>query len=300
MKSRIFPLGTLVLAMLIPSNRGLSQNLSGRGAIEHISASDSSFEPLHAFSSSSDNAADAESAATSFVRLSPSGAAVPKPFRPFSRVGIDSHTGFGGAGFDIATPLSRNFNVRAGSDFFGYSTTFQEQGANVAINLRMRSGHASLDWFPFGGRFRLSPQVVFANNNRVQATALIPSGSTVTLNGQDYISSFTDPLHGSGSVEFRKVSPGLTLGFGNIIPRTRSHLSTPVEVGFYYVGQPGLKVNFSGGACDPTQPPAIGCQSVRQDAGFQQNLAAFIARNNNNLSYASFFPIFSVGFGYAF
>jgi len=42
------------------------------------------------------------------------------------------------------------------------------------------------------------------------------------------------------------------------------------------------------------------CQSVSQDAGFQQNLAAFITRNNNNLSYASFFPIFSVGFGYAF
>jgi hypothetical protein len=141
---------------------------------------------------------------------------------------------------------------------------------------------------------------VFANNNRVRATALIPSGSAVTLNGQDYVSSFTDPLHGSGSIEFRKVSPGLTLGFGNIIPRTRSRFSVPIEAGFYYVGEPGLKVSFSGSACDPTQPPAIGCQSVRQDAGFQQNLAAFIARNNNNLSYASFFPIFSIGFGYAF
>jgi hypothetical protein len=39
---------------------------------------------------------------------------------------------------------------------------------------------------------------------------------------------------------------------------------------------------------------------VDQDPGFQQNLAAFIARNNHNLSYASFFPVFSVGFGYAF
>jgi hypothetical protein len=28
--------------------------------------------------------------------------------------------------------------------------------------------------------------------------------------------------------------------------------------------------------------------------------AAFIARNNHDLSYASFFPVFSVGFGYAF
>ncbi len=164
----------------------------------------------------------------------------------------------------------------------------------------MQSGHASLDWFPFGGRFRLGPLMVFANNNRVLATAIIPSGSIVTLNGQNYISSLTDPLHGSGSVEFHKISPGFTLGFGNIVPRTKAHFSVPVEAGFYYVGQPGLKVNFSGSACDPTQPPAIGCQSVTQDASFQQNLAAFIARNNHNLSYASFFPVFSVGFGYAF
>jgi hypothetical protein len=87
---------------------------------------------------------------------------------------------------------------------------------------------------------------------------------------------------------------------GNVIARTRHHLSIPIEAGFYYVGQPGLKVNFTGSACDPTQPAAIGCESVDQDPGFQQNLAAFIARNNHNLSYASFFPIFSAGVGYAF
>ena len=84
-----------------------------------------------------------------------------------------------------------------------------------------------------------------------------------------------------------------------MIPRTRSHLSIPVEVGFYYVGQPELKVNFTGSACDPTLPAAIGCESVHRDPGFRQNLAAFIARNKHNLSYASLFPILSVGFGYA-
>jgi hypothetical protein len=284
--------------MLLSSNPGISQRLSASGA--HLSASDSSFGAEHDFSSSNDGAPDAESAATPFVKQSPSSPVMSETLRPFSRVGFDSHVGIGGVGFDVATPLSEKFNVRAGSDFFSYSTTFQEQGANIAANLRMRSGHASLDWFPFGGRFRLSPQVVFANNNRAQGTAIIPSGSTVTLNGQDYISSLADPLHGSGSIDFRKVSPGFSLGFGNIIPRTRSHFSVPVEAGFYYVGQPGLKVAFTGSACDPTQPQAIGCQSVDQDPGFQQSLAAFIARNNNNLKYASFFPIFSVGFGFAF
>jgi hypothetical protein len=290
MKSQIFLLSTVFLAVMISGNPGHAQT------IEHAFAMGSGSEPLAAPSSSS---IPAESA-LAFVKPVPSGAIESRPFRPFSRIGFDSHVGIGGAGFDIATPLSRNFNVRAGSDFFSYSTTFQEQGANVAINLHMQSGHTSLDWFPFGGSFRLSPQLVFANNNRVQATASIPSGSTITLNGQDYISSFADPLHGSGSVEFRRVSPGFSFGFGNIIPRGRGRFSVPVEAGFYYVGQPGLKVAFSGSACDPTQPPAIGCQSVSQEPDFQKNLAAFISRNNHNLSYASFFPIFSIGFGHSF
>ena len=98
---------------------------------------------------------------------------------------------------------------------------------------------------------------------------------------------------------FRKVSPGLSFGFGNMIPRTRGRVSFPVEAGFYYVGQPSLKVDFSGSACDPQYPASIGCQPVMQDPGFRRDLAAFIVRNNHNLSYASFFPVFSVGFSYS-
>jgi hypothetical protein len=300
MKSRIFPLSTVILAIMLPSSRGLAQSPQGQGANEHTLAAASSFESLPSPISSSNDSSDAESAAAAYVRPTPSGVATPKPFRPFSRIGFASRGGIGGIGFDIATPLSRKFNVRVGSDLFNYSTTFQEEGANVAVNLHMQSGHTSLDWFPFGGLIRLSPQLVFANNNRVQATAVIPSGSTITINGQNYISSLTDPLHGSGSIEFRRVSPGFSLGLGNIIPRERKRFSVATELGFYYVGQPGLKVNFNGSACDPTQSPSVGCQSVSQDPSFQQNLSAFIARNNHNLSYASFFPIFSIGFGHSF
>jgi hypothetical protein len=216
-------------------------------------------------------------------------------------MGYDSHIGIGGIGFDIATPLFRKFNLRSGADFFSYAANFQEQGANIGANLRMRTAHANLDWFPFGGRFRLSPLLVFSNNNRIEATALIPAGSTITLNGQNFISSHSDPLHGAGSIDFRKVSPGLTLGFGNVVPRDhRSHISVPIEAGFYYVGQPRLNLNFSGSACDATVPATIGCEAVDKDSGFMQDLVAFTARNNRNLSYASFFPVFSVGLGYSF
>jgi hypothetical protein len=295
-KSHISLCSAAITVLLLSPSCGLPQSLTNPESIQPTATAILSSEPLHAFRFST----DAASAPASFVTLPPRTVTTPKTFHPFSTIGFDSHTGLGGEGFNIATPLARRFNLRAGADFFSYSTTFQEQGANVAINLRMQTGHASLDWFPLNGRFRLSPLLVFANNNRILATALIPSGSTVTLNGYNYISSATDPIHGNGCIDFRKVSPGLTLGLGNIIPRTRSHISIPIEAGFYYVDQPNLQVSFSGSACDPSYPQSVGCQSVTHDPEFQKNLAAFIARNNHNLSYASFFPILSMGFGYAF
>jgi hypothetical protein len=282
MKSHVFALSAFAIALVIPDS------FAQTTALENT-AFNTDPAPLRATESPS---------AAGFVSRPPVPRATTETYRPFSALGFATRVGFGGTGFDFATPLSTRFNLRAGGDFFSYGTNFQEQGANVGITLHLRTGHAALDWFPFRGHFRLSPQLVFSNNNRILATAVIPSGSTVTLSGQDYISSYTDPLHGSGRIDFKKVSPGLSFGFGNLIPRDRSHFSFPVELGFYYVGQPSLEVAFTGSACDPNYAPSTGCESVNQDSGFQQSLAAFKSRNENNLSYASFFPVFSVGFGY--
>jgi hypothetical protein len=221
-------------------------------------------------------------------------------FAPFRSYGIDAHVGVNGIGGDIATTLAPKFNLRIGGDFYNYSTSFTDEGANVNASLHLASGHASLDWYPFLNGFRVSPTVVFANNNRGRGTAIIPAGSTVTLDGDDYVSSTADPLHGSGSVDFRKTAPGLTVGWGNIIPRSPGRWSFPVELGFYYVGQPRLNIMFTGSACDPTEPQPLGCESVNSDPDFQKSLAAFKSRNENNLSYASFFPIASFGVGYRF
>lgn len=227
-------------------------------------------------------------------------AAVPTPVRLPGRIGIALQSGINGIGGETAVAVVPHFNVRLGGQYFGYSTTFQQDGANVSATLRLGGGKASLDWFPFHNGFHLSPLLVFANLTDARAKVIVPPGARITLSGTDYRSSQTDPLHGSGSVGFSKVAPGLTVGYGNILGRRRKHFSFPVELGFYHVGQPALKVAFSGSACDPSLPEPIGCQSVLQDPGFQKDLAAFIRRNNHNLSYASNFPIFSFGFGYSF
>lgn len=218
----------------------------------------------------------------------------------FHSLGFAVHVGINGAGGDIALPVAQHFNLRVGGDYMQYSTTFTEEGANVAAALRLGHGKVAVDWLPFGNGFRISPVAVFAVQTHVDATVLVPSGSTITLDGSDYVSSNADPLRGSAQVKTRSAAPGLTVGWGNIAPHGDRHWSFPVEFGFYYIGQPDLTVNFQGSACDPNYPQPVGCQDVTQDAGFQKDLGAFIRRNQNNLSYASFFPEASFGVGYRF
>jgi hypothetical protein len=62
-----------------------------------------------------------------------------------------------------------------------------------------------------------------------------------SLSGQDYISSYTHPLHGSGRIDFNKVSPDLSFGVGDLIPRDRSHFNFPIELGFTTLASPAYR-----------------------------------------------------------
>jgi hypothetical protein len=214
-------------------------------------------------------------------------------------IGVDVHAGVNGIGGDIAMPVAQHFNLRLGGQYFKYSNSFSQDGANITASLHLGDGAVAIDWFPFHNGFRISPQAFFAIQTHVQANVIVPVGQTITLNGEDFTSSATDPLHGTGAVTTRKTAPGISIGWGNISPRGDGRLSFPVEVGFYYIGQPDLKVSFSGTACS-TQVSGSGCEDVTQDPNFQSSLKAFITRNQHNVSYASFFPIASVGVGYRF
>lgn len=248
--------------------------------------------------SSSTDSNDTETSKLPSLSSSPNSGAIPT--QTPDRLGVEVQAGLNGIGADIGLAVASHLNLRVGGQFFDYSSSFQEEGANVDASLHLGGGKASLDWFPFRNGFHVSPLVVFLNQTSVRATVIVPPGQTISLDSGDYRSSQADPLHGSASIGVWKTSPGLSIGYGNIIPRSGRHFSFPVELGFYYVGQPTLKVAFSGSACDPSEPEPLGCQAVQDDAGFQRDLAAFIRRNNNNLSYASFFPIASIGVGYSF
>jgi hypothetical protein len=216
--------------------------------------------------------------------------------KPFSAVGVAVKAGIGGIGFDLATPLARHFNLRAGASFFNYGLTSSDNGIHYSGTLSLQTANASLDYFPFHGTFRLSPGVTFYNGNHISGSAMVPGGQSFTLNGADYVSSTTDPVSGAGYLELgEKAAPSFTLGWGNMIPRHGGHWSVPFEIGFKYIQRPLVTLSLTGSACQDGV-----CRPVATDPETQANIQGEQKTLNNDLAALRFFPIVSLGVSYKF
>ena len=198
-----------------------------------------------------------------------------------------------GIGFEAATPIARDFNVRGGANFFSYSRSFGINNINYAAKLDLRSVEASLDFFPWAKGFHVSPGAILYNGISLDANANVPGGSYFTLNGTTYESSSTDPVTGTAKVGLNRFAPMLTLGFGNLIPRSVRHFSVPFEIGFAYIGDPKVQLNLAGTAC--TTYPALNCQDVATSQQIQSDIAAQEAKFQKDASAIKLLPLFSIG-----
>ena len=228
-------------------------------------------------------------------------------FKPFSSVAVAVKVGVGGIGFDLATPLGRHFNLRGGGMFFGYNTSIvTDDGYQVNGDLKLKTVTAMLDYAPFGGSFRISPGIVFYNGNGLQATATVPASGTFDLGDQTYKSSVEDPLHGSLGLTFgNKVAPALTVGWGNMIPRhLGQHWSVPFEIGFEYISDPKITLQFAGTACTDTtttcHTTSPTAQNLTTNPEAQANTLQEQNDLNSDISALKVYPIVSIGLSYKF
>jgi hypothetical protein len=227
-----------------------------------------------------------------------------------------SHLAFGGGisplGIQLqaTTNLASHLNLRASGNFFNYSTNFTSNGINATAKLNLASAGASVDAYPFRWGFRISPGVLFYNQNQLTAATNVPAGTSFTLNDTTYYSANTNsatgatPIVGNGALGLNATKPAFTatVGFGNTA-RGNRHWSFPVDLGVAFIGAPTVKVSLSGWACadqaqtecsnlaDPTNPISVAVQS---------NLTAQVAKWTSDLNPLKTYPILSAGVAYSF
>jgi hypothetical protein len=89
----------------------------------------------------------------------------------------------------------------------------------------------------------------------------------------------------------------VTVGWGNLVPRSNKRFSIPFEIGIAFQGSPQTTLNLTGNVCDS---PGVNCRSIAGDSVVQSQLRTEQTKINNSLSLFKVYPIISIGFGYKF
>ena len=237
------------------------------------------------------------SSANGLIRTIPVPSAVSElpSTRPFRSLAIGLTANTLGAGIEVATPLSRSFNLRSGFNIFSFSYPFSVDGLNYNSHLRLNSSTSTIDWFPGHRAFHISPGILYSRNS-LGAIASVGPGQSFQLGDQAFVNSVNDPVAGTATVVFpHKIAPMLMIGFGNILPRSGRHFSVPFEIGAAYTGAPKIDVNLNGTACTTD-----GCVSFATNPDAQASLRQEVSSINETLKRIPVYPIVSLGVAYHF
>lgn len=226
---------------------------------------------------------------------------------PFSRLAFGGGISLMGVNLQAATNINQRFNVRGTGNFFKYTlNNIDTNGFSLNGQLNFATAGASLDYFPFPSHgFRVSPGLLFYNENQITAGATGSSGSSITLNGVKYYSENALPItmNGTLGLNTHKQAFTLTTGWGNMIPHRGGHWSFPFELGAAFTGSPNVNVLLTGYGCTNPLDAAISgpsCVNMATDPNAQSELNSQINKWKSNLNPLQVYPIFSFGAGYAF
>jgi len=231
---------------------------------------------------------------------------------PFSRIGIGADVNFLGIGIKSAIVLNHYFDARLMGNFFFLDTgRFEVESFNVDANVHFASGAASLDFYPLGSVFRVSPGVLFYNGNKLSGTLELAPGQSFTPENQIYYSAYPNattgatPLRGTGVLALNTNKPAFTIagGFGKYIPRSNRHWSFPSEFGVAFTGPSKIKIDTSGWVCTDeaqTQCANVGNPNSQVGQDFNADLQSRVDKYQKDLNKVTVYPLFSYSVMYSF
>ena len=226
---------------------------------------------------------------------------------PFSRLAVGGGISLMGVDLQAATNVNRHLNVRGTGNFFNYTVNnINTNGFSLAGKVNFATAGASLDYYPFPSHgFRLSPGVLFYNENQITASAIGTSGSNITLNEQKYYSEIANPVAVNAAVGLNTYKQAFTMttGWGNMIPHKGGHWSFPFEFGAAFTGTPSVNVILTGYACTSQADAATSgpsCVNMATNTTAQSNLTTQVNKWKSDLNPLLAYPILSFGASYAF
>jgi len=221
--------------------------------------------------------------------------------RPFSRLALGVDVSPLGVGFEIATNVNRHFNVRGSGNFFKYTDDgISTEGFDVTAKANFASAGASVDYYPLHNGFRLSPGVLFYNQNTVDLVFRAKPGTSFSLDDHTYYSATGAQAvvgYGKYGLGDGRAAFTATTGWGNVIPASGRHLTFPVEIGVAFIKQPTVALNLTGFVCNSKGQD---CVDVATDPTAQADLAVQVKSYAHDIEQLKTYPIVKFGVAYNF
>jgi len=185
-----------------------------------------------------------------------------------------------GLGGDLTTDIVPGLNLRGGVQWFSLDFDTEFEDIDYSVDVDFLNPLLLLDWYPFGGSFRLSGGILF-NQSDVDLRAT-PS-QPVEIGGTIYTPAEVGTLRGQS--DFNPIAPYVGIGWGNAVGRSR-RLGLAMDLGVAFIGSPGVDLSATGLlASDPT---------------FRAHLAQEEEDIEDDLHDFKFYPVLSLTLYYCF
>ncbi len=197
-------------------------------------------------------------------------------------VAVGLRGGTAGIGGEVTIGLLSRLNFRSGLNVFSYDGSGIESGTEYNYTVKLRSVPLLLDYHPFDNGFKVTSGI-FINNSKVTGVAQ-PDGPMLDIGGIKY--EILDIGDVNGTIDFRKASPYLGIGWGNALSKGSS-VKITVDIGVLFQGKPNVTL-------EPTKDTASSIP------GFDESLEKETANIEKDLEYLQYYPVVSLGVAYSF
>lgn len=181
-----------------------------------------------------------------------------------------------GAGVEITTNLTNNFNLRGLVSGLNYSKSVTESDVQYDADLKLMGGGLILDYYPFETGVRLSLGGIY-NGTKLSVTGK-PTGASYTINDVTYNAADVGTL--TGAIEYKKLMPYAGIGFAN--PMKGSAFTFGFDAGAMF-GSPSTSLDATGAISNPALSDDIAAERQQlEDTAGDIKIYPFV---NFSLSY---------------
>jgi len=204
-----------------------------------------------------------------------------------ARLSVGVTGGTLGIGPEVGYRLSKTIGVRANATFLSVNHSFDSNDIAYDGRVKLQSGGAMVDVYPFGGGFRLSGGLRI-NGNKARGIGEPNDGTSFDINGTTYTAGEIGTLR--ADTDINSVAPALTLGYGGGLV---NGVYFGVEAGALFQGSVKIKPLTITGTCSASPTPA-GCGDILEDLE-QERLSV-----NDYIHKYKVYPILQLSLGYRF